>query len=518
MGKVNIRSVYNREKEEKRRIQQQAYQALVAQMEKERREYAQRNRNQSQNTAGRKDLHQTNANSLSDMVKEQKVTGVAYKAPDYKANERKTLSPSDKEMLKYNHELATGQYATDESRRYDTLPKKKQNNTYQDMAEIFNGVDLSDQSQRNAAMMRLGKYMGEHGLYYDSSYKKENEQPGMVREREVERGEKDPQYTDSDLQLVTDVYNSLMTGYALEDMVVAMEEEAPYRARGEEEARQAAEASGTYTFEGNPEGAFNAVISETNEHINDLQYELDFGIARRGAAYYWITGQDINQVIADTQKELANEQKYLEVLEKMKDELTEKDYDPDYMMSSYVGGSATTEAYIDQIEQELEDLAWVADIIYFEGDSTAEYVPEKYRGMTAKEISDEQVRLNELLGPLKQRDWQEKEDVKRTGIEGRVLIQEDFEEKSKKGASIVPVHDRWEKYPTEKSMVAYINDPEVRESMLSQAIKVGDAAPQWEWEQLTEEEKGVIRYLAADEDYEGIKEYLEGRSPDLGAG
>ena len=79
--------------------------------------------------------------------------------------------------------------------------------------------------------------MGEHGLYYDSSYMKENEEPGMVWEREVERGEKDPQCTDFDLQLVTVAYNSLMTGYALEDMVVAMEEEAPYRARGEQEAK-----------------------------------------------------------------------------------------------------------------------------------------------------------------------------------------------------------------------------------------------------------------------------------------
>ena len=515
---MNIRSVYNREKEEEKRIKQQAYQALVAQMEKERREYAQKKKNQSQNTAGRKDLHQTNANNLSDMVKEKYSTNVAYKAPDYKANEGKTLSLSDrKEMLKYNHELAAGQYATDESRRYDVLPKKKQNNTYQDMAEIFDGVDLSDQSQRNAAMMRLGKYMGEHGLYYDSSYMKENEQPGMVREREVERGEKDPQYTDSDLQLVTDAYNSLMTGYALGDMVVAMEEEAPYRARGEEEARQAAEASGTYTFEGNPEGAFNAVISETNEHINDLQYELNFGIARRGAAYYWITGQDINQVIADTQKELANEQKYLEVLEKMKEELTDKGYDPNYMMHTYVGGvKGTAEAYIEDEEKKAEELQWVADLI-LGGEGYEDLIPEEYQGLSYDQILDMKIEQDELVTDLKQRDWQETEGVKRPAIEGRVLIQEDFEEKSKKGASIVPVHDRWEKYPTEKSMVAYINDPEVRESMMTQAINVGDAAPQWEWEQLTEEEKGVIRYLAAEEDYEGIKEYLEGISPDLRA-
>ncbi len=65
-------------------------------------------------------------------------------------------------------------------------------------------------------------------------------------EREVERGEKDPQYTDFDLQLVTVAYNSLMTGYALEDMVVAMEEEAPYRAQGNRKQREAAEASGKY--------------------------------------------------------------------------------------------------------------------------------------------------------------------------------------------------------------------------------------------------------------------------------
>ena len=44
------------------------------------------------------------------------------------------------------------------------------------------------------------------------------------------------------------------------------------------------------------------MISDTEGRIKDLEYELNFGIASRGPAYYWITGQDMYQVIEQTQR------------------------------------------------------------------------------------------------------------------------------------------------------------------------------------------------------------------------
>ncbi len=48
-------------------------------------------------------------------------------------------------------------------------------------------------------------------------------------------------------------------------------------------------------------------------------------------------------------------------------------------------------------------------------------------------------------------------------------------------------------------------------------VQIGDAAPQWEWTQLTEEEKDVWKILCGKRDYESVKQYLEGISPDLRA-
>lgn len=510
---MNRKLVNDRAKEEERRIQQKVYQELLAQMEKERREYEQKTESKRQDEMKRKSLHKANANDPSDMIKEKNGPGVAYKAPDSKSSEVKIWSPPDrKEIMESNRKWVEGKYSTDKTGVYDVMPEEYQSSkTYKDIMEIMDGVDFSDQSQRSIAMTRLGKYMGERGLYYDSNYMKENEESGMVREREVERGEREPRYTDFDLQLVTVAYNSLRTGYALEDMVVAMEEEAPYRARGEQEAREAAEASGKYTFEGNPEGAFNAVISETNEHINDLQYELDFGIASRGAAYYWITGQDMQQVIKQTQEELENEQTYLEVLEKMKDELNPKDYDPNYMMHTYVGGErGIAEAYIEDAEKELEELTRVVDL---HADGRYDEIPEKYRGLSYEELTARQIAQGDAITDLKQRKWSEEEGVKRPALEAKAHAQEDFEEKALEGAGLLPVHESWEQYPTEKSAIRYINDEEYREFLLPTMVQIGDGAPQWEWEQLTEEEKDVLRYYAAEGDYESVKQYLEGISP-----
>ena len=460
-----------------------------------------------------------------------------------------------------------GQYfASDANGIYNVLPKRYRDS--QAHQKITNSIlppniDLSDDVSRVNATAQLSTYMATKGLHYDNSYTTPTgETKPMIRPDDESKND----LTEWDLSLLTDTYNMINNANATATAAVDLAKLGELDAQAEQDARQAAVDSDKYTFESNPEGAYNAVISDVATEVAELQEKADEPMWWEyiGA---WFTGRDLDAEREQAQKDLADAQLYLAVLEDKKAALNPKDYDPNYMMYSYVGGErGTAEAYIEDAERDLDqttgeinsknrpkgvltgdwrqDRAAILEDIGVDrsttegeegeggesnnaaGNTNSESGsgpispigdPEEYRAKMIQDIQDDRTieeQADEVKG-LKQRDWQEKEGVKRPAIEGKVLVQKDFEEKAKEGATVFPEISAFDGRSVEKEAVRFINNPEYAQYKLLQAGAQTTSGVELEWQQMTEEEKDIIRYYAANDDYDSIKTYLEAITPDL---